>query len=84
MVICGATSGPDPDIDIRSVYQHHRQILGAPMGNRQEFRDTVELAARGNVEPQIDRVLPLADLAEGHQALEDRDVFGKVVIRPAQ
>jgi|GEM_PF-944406 NADPH2:quinone reductase len=27
MVVCGATSGPDPDIDIRSVYQHHRQIL---------------------------------------------------------
>ena len=84
MVICGATSGPDPDIDIRSVYQHHRQILGAPMGNRQEFRDAVALVARGNVEPVIDRVLPLAELAEGHRILEEREVFGKVVIRPSQ
>ena len=84
MVICGATSGPDPDIDIRSVYQHHRQILGAPMGNRQEFRDVVALAARGNVEPVIDRVLPLSDLAEGHRILEEREVFGKVVVRPSQ
>lgn len=82
MVICGATSGPDPDINIRSVYQHHRQILGAPMGNRQDFRDTVELAARGNVEPVIDRVLPLSGLAEGHRAIENRDVLGKVVIEP--
>ena len=68
MVICGATSGPDPDIDIRSAYQHHRQILGAPMGNRQDFRDTVTLATREQIEPVIDRVLPLADLAEGHRA----------------
>ena len=47
MVICGATSGPDPDIDICSVYQYHRQIFGAPMGNCQSFRDTVSLTARG-------------------------------------
>jgi len=84
MVICGATSGPNPDIDIRSVYQHHRQILGAPMGNRQNFRDTVSLAARGQIEPVIDCVLPLADLAEGHRAIETRDVFGKIVIRPGE
>lgn len=84
MVICGATSGPDPDIDIRSVYQHHRRILGAPMGNRQEFRDTVELAARGKIEPQIDRVLPLSNLAEGHRAIENREVFGKVIVQPTR
>jgi NADPH:quinone reductase-like Zn-dependent oxidoreductase len=82
MVICGATSGPDPDINIRSVYQHHRRILGAPMGNRQDFRDTVDLAARGKVDPVIDHVLPLSDLAEGHRIIENREVFGKVVIEP--
>lgn len=82
MVICGATSGPDPDIDIRSVYQHHRQILGAPMGNRQDFRDALKWVARGEVEPVIDQVLPLDDIAEAHRLIEDREVFGKVVVRP--
>jgi NADPH2:quinone reductase len=82
MVICGATSGPDPDIDIRSVYQHHRQIRGAPMGNRQDFRDVLSLVADGELEPRIDRVLPLDGVAEGHAAIEERDVIGKVVIRP--
>ena len=84
MVICGATSGADPDIDIRSVYQHHRQILGAPMGNRQDFRDVVSLVARGEVEPVIDRVLSLEDVSEGHRAIEGREVFGKVVIVPGR
>ncbi|MDY6818138.1 MAG: zinc-binding dehydrogenase [Halobacteriales archaeon] len=82
MVICGATSGPDPDINIRSVYQHHRQILGAPMGNRQDFRDVLSLADRGKIEPVIDRVLPLDEIAIGHRRIEDREVFGKIVIRP--
>ncbi len=82
MVICGATSGPDPDIDIRSLYQHHRQIRGAPMGNRQDFRDVLSLVAEGELDPRIDRVLPLDRIAEGHAAIEDRDVIGKVVIRP--
>ena len=82
MVVCGATSGPDPDIDIRSLYQHHRQIRGAPMGNRQDFRDVLSLVADGELAPRVDRVLPLERIAEGHAAIENRDVIGKVVIRP--
>lgn len=82
MVVCGATSGPKPDIDIRSLYQHHRQIRGAPMGNRQDFRDVLSLVTNGELEPRIDRVLPLDRIAEGHAAIEDREVIGKVVIRP--
>ena len=50
----------------------------------QNFRDTVSLAARGQIDPIIDRVLPLANLAEGHRATENRDVFGKIVIRPCK
>lgn len=82
MVVCGATSGADGAIDIRSLYQHHRQILGAPMGSRREFETVGERIADGSLSPRVDRVLPLADVAEGHRALEERDVVGKVVVRP--
>lgn len=83
MVICGATSGPRPDIDIRSVYQRHRQILGAPMGNRQDFRDVYRLIRSGELEPQIDRVVPLDGIVEAHRAIENRDIIGKIVIQPS-
>jgi NADPH2:quinone reductase len=82
MVICGATSGATPAIDIRSVYQRHRKILGAPMGNRREFRTVGRLIGAGDLKPCIDRVLPLERVHEGHRALERREVVGKVVIRP--
>jgi len=82
MVVCGATSGADPEIDIRSVYQRHRQIRGAPMGNRTQFRDVLSLVARGELEPRIDRQLSLKEVAEGHRAIEERAVVGKVVIEP--
>lgn len=84
MVICGATSGPDPDIDIRSLYQHHRQIRGAPMGNKKDFQNVLSLVDRGEVEPVLDSVLPLEKTAEGHRRIENRDVFGKVVITPQE
>jgi NADPH2:quinone reductase len=54
------------------------------MGNRSDFRDVLSLAARGKVEPTVDRVLPLADVAEGHRVIEDREVFGKVVVKPGE
>jgi len=72
MVVCSATSGADPDIDSRSLYQHHRQ----------ELRDVGSLVAAGGFNPRVDRVLSSEDVYEGHRAIEARDVVGKVVIRP--
>jgi len=82
MVICGATSGPDPDIDIRSVYQRHRRIIGAPMGSHRDFRAVGRLIAKGELVPEIDSVLDLDETAVGHERLENRGVVGKVVIQP--
>jgi NADPH:quinone reductase-like Zn-dependent oxidoreductase len=37
---------------------------------------------RGQLKPVVDRVLPLSDAAKGHQLIEERAIFGKVVLRP--
>jgi NADPH2:quinone reductase len=37
--------------------------------------------ADGRLAPVVDRVLPLEQVADGHRALEAREVFGKVVLR---
>jgi len=82
MVICGATIGDDPEVSIREIYQSHRRILGAPMGNRRDFAAVLDLARRGEIEPVIHGVLPLREIAEAHRQLEAGEAFGKVVMRP--
>lgn len=82
MLICGATIGDNPDFSMRELYQAHRQIRGAPLGNRRDFRAVLDLAVRGELNPVVDRVLPLAQTAEAHRALETGEVFGKIVIAP--
>ena len=37
--------------------------------------------AAGIVQPVIDRVMPIADAADAHRALEAGDVTGKIVLR---
>jgi NADPH:quinone reductase-like Zn-dependent oxidoreductase len=80
LVICGATGGDRPDISIREIYQHHRQILGAPMGNWQDFLNVSRLMFSGQLQPEVYRVYPLDRLGEAEDALEARAHFGKIVV----
>ena len=80
MLLCGATAGDAPEISVREVYQSHRQLLGAPLGNRTDFRAVLDLVERGALAPTIDTVLPLRDIAEAHARLEGGRVFGKLVV----
>jgi D-arabinose 1-dehydrogenase-like Zn-dependent alcohol dehydrogenase len=80
MLICGATIGDNPELSIREIYQSHRQILGAPLGNRRDFRAILDLLSRGELEPVLHDTMPLEEVAEGHRLIEDGMVFGQVVL----
>lgn len=80
LVCCGATLGNRPSFDIRELYQKHRSIRGAPMGNRSEFNQVVRLVEQGSLTPIIDSVFSLDNLADAHRRVESRDSFGKVVV----
>jgi NADPH2:quinone reductase len=44
-------------------------------------RHIVPLLSRGAVRPVVDRVLPLAEAAEGHRLMQSNVTFGKIVLR---
>ncbi|MFQ5670532.1 MAG: zinc-binding dehydrogenase [Acidobacteriota bacterium] len=79
-VFCGATSGFDLRTDFRPVFFKSLSILGSTMGSQGELRRIRELVEDGHFKPVVERILPLARAAEGHAALEKREVFGKVVL----
>ncbi len=80
LTVCGATAGNRPEFDIRELYQRHRRILGAPMGNWSDFTSVMGLLFAGEISPIVDRVLPLAAASEAHRRAESNESFGKVVL----
>ncbi|MGH9322928.1 MAG: zinc-binding dehydrogenase [Vicinamibacteria bacterium] len=82
LVTCGATSGPIAATDIRYLFRREHTIQGSNGWTHSELRRVLTLAFEGKLRPVIDRVLPLEKVAEGERAMERREVFGKVVIRP--
>ena len=82
MTICGASGGERPDFDIREVYQRHRRIIGAPMGNVGDLRAVMTAIFTGAVDPVLHAVMPLAQIREAHRLMEAREHFGKVVMVP--
>ncbi len=80
LVCCGATLDNTPRFDIRELYQRHRSIRGAPMGNRQEFNRVVKMVGQGLLSPVVDAVYALDDIRDAHRRAESRESFGKVVV----
>ncbi len=82
LVTCGATAGYEGKVDIRYLFSKSIAILGVFLGTKADMLTVVDHLARGALRPVVDRTLPLADCAEGHRLLEERAVFGKVVLFP--
>jgi NADPH:quinone reductase-like Zn-dependent oxidoreductase len=82
VVTCGATTGPKLEANLQLIFFKGLSILGSTMGSRGELLRIVELVARGQLRPVVDRVLPLSAVREAHEAMGRREQFGKIVLVP--
>jgi NADPH:quinone reductase-like Zn-dependent oxidoreductase len=82
VLTCGATTGFAPQTDLRQIFFRQVQVIGSTMGSHREFLDVMRCVFSGQLKPIIDHVLPLTEAAHGHQMIEDRRVFGKIVLTP--
>jgi zinc-binding alcohol dehydrogenase/oxidoreductase len=81
IVVCGATSGPNPPAQLHRIWWKQLSILGSTMGTRADFAGVYDLVARGTAKPIVDRVFPLSEAAAAHEYLEGGKQFGKVVLK---
>jgi NADPH:quinone reductase-like Zn-dependent oxidoreductase len=81
VLTCGATTGPNPATEIRLIFWKQISILGSTMSNQNEYRTVVQLLARRQLLPIIDRVFPLSRGRDALEYLRDGRQFGKVVVR---
>ena len=82
ILVCGATAGFDPKEDLRYVWSFELKIIGSNSFYDDNLTALMDLIAQGKMKPVIDVVLPLDKAAQGLKLIENREVFGKVVICP--
>lgn len=80
ILTCGATAGYDPKTDIRYIWSFEYDILGSNGWMREDHVAMLDIIARGELEPVIDRVVPMTEIRTAMRDLEERRITGKVVL----
>jgi NADPH:quinone reductase-like Zn-dependent oxidoreductase len=81
VVVCGATTGPNPKAGLHRVWWKQLSILGSTMGTRADFAGAYELVAAGRAPVVVDSVFPLAEARAAHERMERGEQMGKIVLR---
>jgi alcohol dehydrogenase len=82
ILVCGATAGYDPKEDLRYIWSFELKVIGSNSFYDENLLALMELIREGRMKPVIDEVLPLERAVDGLRLIENREVFGKVVITP--
>jgi NADPH:quinone reductase-like Zn-dependent oxidoreductase len=82
VLTCGATAGFDPKEDLRYIWSFELEIRGSNGWMKPDLTELLELIRSKKLVPIIDKELPLEDVNEAFRLLEEREVFGKVLVRP--
>lgn len=82
LLTCGATAGYDPPEDIRFIWTFELKILGSNGWARDDITALLDMVRDGRLAAVIDEVFPLERAPEALARLEERRVFGKLVVAP--
>jgi alcohol dehydrogenase len=82
LLVCGATAGYDPKEDLRYIWSFEIEVKGSNSFYDDDLSALMTMIQQGKIKPVVDKVLPLEQAAEGLRLIQDRQIFGKVVVTP--
>ncbi|HEY2986276.1 MAG TPA: alcohol dehydrogenase catalytic domain-containing protein [Candidatus Binatia bacterium] len=82
LVTAGGHGGGQVTLDVKRLYLRRMRIIGAAGTNRRDVARALEAAADGKVRAIIDRTMPLAEAAEAHRIMENKQILGKIILDP--
>ena len=82
LLTCGATAGYAPTEDIRFIWTFELKILGSNGWARADIEALLDLVQRGALQVVVQKTFPLDLAGEALRFIEDREVFGKIVVTP--
>jgi NADPH:quinone reductase-like Zn-dependent oxidoreductase len=80
VVVCGATTGPNPPAQLHRWWWKQLTLYGSTMGTREDFLGAYELVRSGRARVHVDRVFPLSEIRAAHERLEAGQQLGKIVL----
>ena len=80
VVVCGATTGPNPPAQLHRFWWKQLTVYGSTMGTNADFLGAYELVRTGRARVHVDRVFPLAEIRAAHERLEAGEQLGKIVL----
>lgn len=80
LITCGATTGGEVSLNLRTLFSRQLSIKGSYMGTRAELVKAARLVAAGRLRPVVDRSYPLQDARAAQEQLLSRRFFGKIVL----
>ena len=78
---CWPEAQPPPE-DLRFIWTFELQILGSNGWGREDIVALLDMVQSGRLKAVVDATYPLERAAEALARLEERQVFGKLVIAP--
>ena len=81
-VTCGTTSGEEAKLNLRLLFGRQRTLLGSYMGGKGELLEVLKFIGKRKIRAVIDSVFPLSEAAAAQKKMEDRDLFGKILLHP--
>lgn len=82
LLTCGATAGFAPQEDIRFIWTFELKVLGSNGWMRSDIEKLLELVQSGRLKVLVDKTFGLEEAREALRVIEDREVFGKIVVTP--
>ena len=79
-VTAGAIAGPLVELDLRTVYLKHLDLIGSTQGAREDFARVRDLVISGKIKPVLAGTYPLEDIARAQADFAAKDFIGKLVI----
>lgn len=80
LVTCGSTTGIKAEINLFHLFQRQLRLIGSFGCRMQNMRDSLDKLASGSVRPVIDLEIPMEEIEKGLERLENRQVFGKIIV----
>ncbi|PDP86973.1 crotonyl-CoA carboxylase/reductase [Glycomyces fuscus] len=71
VVLCGATSGFQADVDLRFLWMRLKRLQGSHFASPAQCRMVIDLVAGGQLDPCVTRIVEFDEIGEAHQLIRD-------------